>query len=228
MNNTTTLDALQQGFVTKSSDVKPQAELVAAVATAQSPAQVTQIGPPVQFSTINAQSLVSKNDSVIEFQFHNGTGAPQNVYFSTLLGQPGSAESFNQPPSAVDFATFTELNSVSPANCGILKGFNLRAQFMPVVINNVTIQTTDLAQSNKRLFVGYITKNLTMMENGIVPSLCDACFNNNDNAYTKEFRGPFVVGKSTYLKYVVNNNVDVYFRIEIAGESNVANFTPEG
>lgn len=230
MNDESTLKALQQGFApvpgTGISSAS-KTETIKAVVTAQPTAQVTQIGQPANFSNVRTQDLVDNNDNVIEFNFTNSTGAAQTIYFSTLFGQPGDFEAFNQQPSAVDFATFTENNSDVPANCGVLKGFNYRAAMMGIIIGNFTIQTDDLAQSNKPLIVGYLTKVLTRMESKRIPSLCDACFNNNDNAYTKEFVGPFAVDKANYLGYQVLNGKTVMIRITIIGESVVSQFTAE-
>lgn len=227
MNEQKTLQALEQGFVTKTGEVQDKATLIAAVATTTAPAQVTQIGKPTDFSNINMQGLVENNDNVIEFNFDNQTGAAQIVYLSALFGQPGEHEGFNLPASAVDFASFLETSTDYQSNAGAVKGFNSRAAKMPVIIKNVTIQTSDLAQSNQKLIVGYITKVLTKMESGKIPSLCDACYNNNDNAYTKEFNGPFGVGQSNYIGYRILNDQQVYMRIELVGESKVSQFTAE-
>ena len=227
MTDQTTLQALEQGFKTVPGQVQDKAKLVAAIATTEAPAQVTQIGKPVDFSNINMQSLVDNNDNVIEFNFDNQTGAKQVVYLSALFGQPGSHEGFNLPPSAVDFASFLETSTDYQSNAGAVKGFNERAARMPVIIKSVTIQTDSLAQSNTKLIVGYLTKTLTKMESSKIPSLCDACYNNNDNAYTKEFIGPFGVGMSNYIGYTVLNNTQVYMRIELVGESLVSQFTAE-
>jgi len=227
MNDQATLNALQNGFAPVPGAQTDKTAVVKAVITAQPNSTVTQIGQPANFSNIRTQDLVDNNDNVIEFNFSNGTGATQTVFFSTLFGQPGDFEAFNQLPSAVDFATFTENNSDVPANCGILKGVNFRAAMMGIIIGNFTIQTDDLNQSNQPLIVGYLTKVLTKMESKRIPSLCDACFNNNDNAYTKEFIGPFAVDKANYLGYKVLNGKTVMVRIVIIGEQIISQFTAE-
>ncbi len=227
MNDQNTLAALEQGFATKPGNVQDKATLIAAVATTNAPSQVTQIGKPVDFSNINMENLVDNNDNVIEFNFDNQTGATQIVYLSALFGLPGEHEGFNLPASAVDFASFLETSTDYQSNAGAVKGFNSRASKMPVIIKSITIQTDDLAQSNRKLIVGYITKTLTKMESGKIPSLCDACYNNNDNAYTKEFQGPFGVGMANYVGYSILNNKQVYMRIELVGEGKVSQFTAE-
>ena len=75
MNDQNTLQALEQGFVTKPGSVADKAQLVSAVVQTSAPSTVTQIGKPVDFSNINMQSLVDNNDNVIEFNFDNQTGA---------------------------------------------------------------------------------------------------------------------------------------------------------
>lgn len=227
MNDQNTLQALEQGFVSKTEGVKDKATLIAAVATTNGNTTVTQIGKPVDFSNINMQNLVDNNDNVIEFTFVNGTGADQIVYFSSLFGLPGDHEAFGLPASAVDFATFKETSTDYQANAGQVKGFNSRIKIMPVIIKSFTIQTTDLQQSNQKLIVGYLTKTLTKMETSRIPTLCDACYNNNANAYTKEFQGPFGVGGSNYIGYRVRNGVTVMVRIELVGEAKVSQFVAE-
>jgi len=227
MSDQTSLQALEQGFVSKPGSVQDKATLIAAVATTQAPAQVTQIGKPVDFSNINMQNLVDNNDNVIEFNFDNQTGAAQIVYFSALFGLPGEHEGFNLPASAVDFASFLETTTDYQSNAGQVKGFNSRVKTMPVIIKSFTIQTSDLNQSNQKLIVGYLTKTLTKMESSKIPSLCDACYNNNDNAFTKEFVGPFGVGASNYLGYRILNGVQVMCRIELVGEAKVGQFVAE-
>jgi len=227
MNDQNTLSALEQGFVTRQGAVQDKATLIAAVATTNAPATVTQIGKPVDFSNINMQGLVDNNDNVIEFNFDNQTGANQIVYFSSLFGLPGEHEGFNLPASAVDFASFLETTTDYQSNAGQVKGFNSRAKAMPVIIKNFTIQTDDLNQSNQKLIVGFLTKTLTKMESSKIPSLCDACYNNNDNAFTKEFQGPFGVGMSNYIGYRVLVGKQVMVRIELVGEAKVSQFVAE-
>ncbi len=222
--NQSTLSALGQGFVVTEKNANVGAVVSAAV-NANPTTQVVQIGKPAQFATINPQDLIDKCDNVIEFNFHNGTGAAQIVYFSTLFGQIGTAASFNQPPSAVDFATFTETGSDAPANAGILKGFLLRAGFMGLIFGKIVIQTNDLAQSNQPLLIGYFTNVLTKLEKKCIPSLCDACYNNNDNAFTKEFVGPYAVSGANYIGYKVLDGKDVLVRCEILGEVQTQAFT---
>lgn len=227
MKDQNALQALEQGFVTRPGDVQDRATLIAAVATTNGPSQVTQIGKPVDFSNINMQGLVDNNDNVIEFDFDNQTGAAQIVYLSALFGLPGEHEGFGLQASAVDFASFLETTTMYQANAGQVKGFNSRAKTMPVIIKSFTIQTSNLAQSNQKLIVGFTTKTLTKMESSKIPSLCDACYNNNDNAFTKEFVGPFGVGQSNYIGYKVLAGQTVMVRIELVGEGKVTQFVAE-
>ena len=227
MNDQSSLEALSQGFKTVPGSVQDKTSLIAAVATTSAPAQVVQIGKPIDFSNINMQQLVDNNDNVIEFNFINNTGATQIVYLSALFGLPGEHEGYNLPASAVDFASFLETSTDFQSNAGAVKGFNSRARLMPVIIKSITIQTSNLQQSNQKLIVGYLTKTLTKMESSKIPSLCDACYNNNDNAYTKEFVGPFGVGQSNYVGYRILNGQEVMMRIELVGEAKVGQFVAE-
>ncbi len=227
MNDQGALQAMEQGFITKPGSVQDKGTLIAAVATTNAPAQVVQIGKPIDFSNINMQSLVDNNDNVIEFNFTNNTGAAQVVYLSALFGLPGEHEGYNLPATAVDYASFLETTTDYQANAGQVKGFNSRARLMPVIIKSITVQTDDLQQSNQKLIIGYLTKTLTKMESSRIPSLCDACYNNNDNAFTKEFVGPFGVGQSNYIGYRVLNGKTVMMRVELVGEGKVSQFVAE-
>lgn len=218
-----TLQALSQGFITR--EVPGNLVEQSTVISTPSKTELVQIGAPINCNNILVSNLIGNDDNIIEFNFVNNTGADQTVYFSSLFGQPGDHEAFGQPPSAVDFPNFEEVGSLDPSNTGSLRGFNFRTGIMGLLISVFTIQTTSLAQAGQPLIIGFLTKTLTRKESKKIPAFCDACFNNNSSAYTKEFRGVFAWGKANYLGYKVLAGSNVLIRIELLAEANCEGYT---
>jgi len=209
-----------------------KAELIAAVATAQTPRELVQVSQPANFATINLQNLQNGEDNVFQGTLKNESGSSKNLIIGGLFSLQGEYQAFNLKASAVDYATVIELTSDAPSNTGIFQGLNFRLKHLPAVFSMITMQTNVPAQSNQSIKTGFITKSLTPQENTVFSPVCDACQNNNTTLYTKEFKGVYVVGKNNYISIPLVSMPGVgefvTLRFTYAGEAQVTSLTQQG
>ena len=225
------LEALSAGYRQVGNQGRTaQASLIAAVASAEPAQQLVQVAPPVNYASINVSQLSENVDDIYQVTVRNETGATQTVFFGGLFSLPGQNQFYGFPPSAVDFATFTEPGFAFPANGGSIKGANNRFNIMPAVVSRFVIQTPSATQANQKLTVGQLTKSLNKQETALYPGICDACYNNNTVINTREWVRPFGLGKNSYLAYPILQYLgsnDVTIRMEFAGEAAVSGMTQE-
>lgn len=198
--------------------------------TVPSTAEVVQVCPPTQSTTIDTTNMSGGSGDFYQGTFVNGTDAPQKIAMGAMQGIAGIYSLINQDPTGVDFAAFEETDhGAATNNAPSLQAFNHIVQSMGIIYSSIEVQTTNAVQASNTLTLVNVDNNLEFRRRRVKAPFCDECGNSaQSTTFTRGWnqRGP--INRKQGIEYTVNAGQTVDFRVNIAAQDLAGNYVQMG
>lgn len=191
-----------------------------------SSAEVVQVCPPTQSTTIDTSHMSGAGSDYYQGTFVNGTDAPQKIAMGAMQGVAGAYSLIDQDPTGVDFAAFEETDhGAATNNAPSLQAVNLLWRAMGIIASRIEVQTSDATQASNKLTLVNVDNNLEFRRRSIKAPFCDECGNSAQSTiFTRAWNGPIPINARQGIEYVVNAGQTVDFRVDILGQDLAGNY----